>query len=112
MQISSKRMGSRKNQEKTVTTILGYFVITLLVLQFFYSYAVAFIPNSTGIMPLTNCSEPLTSCPKNNNFKFRELCVNNFEKECPSDSTYLCGPDRENKYIVERCQPIKECRPG
>lgn len=61
---------------------------------------------------ISTCSIPLTACPTNTqSIETRNVCINNF-LGCPRDTSYLCGVDTKERYIVEDCQPELKCLPG
>ena len=82
------------------------------LLSFFLLFLCFGFGSAADLIKLSNCSLPLMHCPTSKDYGFRELCINIRTGVCPEGSTYVCGIDREKRYIIETCQEIKECWPG
>ena len=68
--------------------------------------------NNIDLNLFSNCSVPLSECPKDSRVvKFREQCLNEFKRDsCLEKTSYLCGT--ADMYIIETCAVNKECPPG
>lgn len=65
-------------------------------------------------MLLSTCDLELSQCPMDqDSVEIRKLCMalNNY-KGCLEGTSYLCGVDTKDEYIVETCQPEFICPPG
>lgn len=61
---------------------------------------------------LSSCNLELSSCPvDSHSVERRRVCMNNY-KGCHGGTSYLCGVDSTDQYIVEACQPGFSCQPG
>lgn len=61
---------------------------------------------------LSSCDLELSRCPMDSDsVETRRVCMNNY-KGCQGGTSYLCGEDTTDRYIVETCQPSFSCQPG
>lgn len=61
---------------------------------------------------LSTCNIDVARCPMDHDsVERRKLCMNNY-KGCQGGTSYLCGIDTTDNYIVEACQPDFSCQPG
>lgn len=61
---------------------------------------------------LSSCDLELSRCPMDSDsVETRRVCMNNY-KGCRGGTSYLCGEDTTDRYIVETCQPSFSCQPG
>ena len=71
-----------------------------------------FKTNDTSKTILSSCDLELSICPMDSvSVERRRLCMNNY-KGCHGGTSYLCGVDSTDQYIVEACQPGLSCQPG